>query len=155
MKKKLACLILAVAMLLVVVPSVADSVQSATRTVSRGYNAGYSVLNYNSFNTGNLSKDSNEAWVSVTDDAIETYFVDPDTGIQSSGNHYTSLYGSSGQICSERSVAFSGSTTFSQADMGSASISENNIHLHIRNGAADGRGYKTKGTFKATIHMYV
>ena len=150
MKKKMVVLFLAAIMLLAVFSVYAD----ATRNVSLSYNAGYTVLNYTYFFTGKLSKNANEAWIRATDRSTETDYVNPNTNSQTKGLHYTSLYTGAALICGERSVAFSGNAVFNEADMKSFSRSAANIRLRIRNGASDGRGYKTKGVFSATILDY-
>ena len=125
MKKKLACLVLAVAMLLVVVPSVADSVLTLS-TLTKSYSAG-SVSH--EFNTGTVTRSGGDIWMSVKDRNTSLSFspvVSEENRYQISvvldtGNHALSnmIHVKSGQ-----------SKAFAMTSTGHAT---NTIRLRIRN----------------------
>lgn len=144
MIKKMSCLFLAI--LFVMVFSMTVYAYNGVVTVSRTYMAGYTVLNYNYFFTGELTKTSSYLWQKVTDDNTETVFVDPNTGVTTSGYHYTKVYHGSTYI--------NGTLTVNSGDELDLSIptaysTVDSLRLRIQNGASDGRGYRTRGTFEA------
>lgn len=141
-KKLIAMLLAALFAILFAFPAMA---YDGTNTVSRSYTAGYTILNYNYFFTGTLTKTSDWYWLSAKDDNIETVFV-KSNGETNPGFHYTSVYCGTTLVSTSSAIVNSGAeveifVTYAYRDVGS-------IRLKINNGASNGEGYRTRGTFK-------
>lgn len=128
MKKKLACLVLAVAMLLVAVPSVAEG-------FSLYYNAG---TVYHSFRTTQyLEKNSNKVWTTITESNSSSIYTNMNTGAVETSYHKTKLVDYSGSSFSSvgaKNVASGATATWTE---GIPSISSNTIKLKIYNRYGD------------------
>ncbi|MBQ1389847.1 MAG: hypothetical protein IIY78_09510 [Clostridia bacterium] len=146
-KKLIAVLMAALFAVLLTFPVSADD---GTQTLSRSYTAGYVVLNYNYFFTGNLTRLTDYSWLYATDDNIETVFV-KSSGVTYTGFHKTSVYSGTTQICDQVQVDSGASVNFT---IPSAYINAINIKLRIANGATNGDGYRTRGTFYGVLVVH-
>lgn len=150
MKKRILCCILAAILLAMTIPAFAEG--RSMEEVS--YDAGYTTPVRHWFKTSrSVAKNSGETWLSIMDDADESYFCNKNGGNAVQGNHNTYLANNNGDIIStsSKNVPFSGSASFSARDMGENSAT-NIIRLRIYNPKYNSDSttqyLQTKGSFR-------